>query len=196
MATMLTPTETAELVRRAGDGDEVAWNELVRLFMPVLWGTARRFRLNDGDAADVVQTTWLRLVQHLSSIEDPSRIGGWLVTTARREAIRVSNLRKQTVPTDDASLLDGADNTAPWTGQALLDSERNDVVKALFAQLAPRHQTFLTLLMADPALSYQEISQRLDMPIGSIGPTRARCLRKLVDLATEQGLELQLLAAQ
>lgn len=162
--------------------------------MPVLWGTARRFRLSDGDAGDVVQTTWLRLVQNIHKIEDPSRIGGWLVTTARREAMRVGALRKQTVPTADNSLLDGADAAMPMTAQRLLDEERDSVVRSLFSQLPDRHQTFLALLMAEPAVSYQEISRRMNMPIGSIGPTRARCLRKLAALATGQGIELAELA--
>ena len=190
----IDPAETADIVRRAAAGESAAWNRLVEIFMPVLRGTARRFRLSDGDAADVMQTTWLRLVQHIDRIEDPSRIGGWLVTTARREAMRVGAMRKQMIPTADVSLLDGADVAVPTTAQGLMDQERDAVVRGLVSQLSERQQTFLAMLMADPALSYQEISRRLAMPIGSIGPTRARCLRKLADLATGQGIELAELA--
>jgi RNA polymerase sigma factor (sigma-70 family) len=95
-----------DLVRCAGAGDFDAWNELVNRFAGMVWTVARRHRLNAADAADVSQTTWLRLVEQLNRIEHPERVGGWLATTARRESLRVLRLADRQVPTAQETFLD------------------------------------------------------------------------------------------
>src|SRR3954463_4911927 len=97
----ILPDEAAELVSRAAAGDSVAWGRLVSGFLPLIWSTVRQYRLTEPDAADVVQTAWLRLVQHLDRLDDPSRVAAWLVTTVRREALRVSRQANVMLATED-----------------------------------------------------------------------------------------------
>src|ERR1700675_1391580 len=100
------PVSVGDLVRSAGAGASDAWNELVNRFAGMVWSVARRHRLNASDAADVSQTTWLRLVEHLNRIEHPERVGGWLATTARRESLRVLRLADRQVPAAPDTFLD------------------------------------------------------------------------------------------
>jgi len=179
----LTAEETAELVNRARGGDPTAWEALVDAYSGVIWGVARGFRLRDADAGDVVQTTWLRLLEHVQRLNDPTRVGAWLATTARRECLRVVALTKRTaLAGDDERLLDGLDASLADIDARLLAEERRVEVREAMAQLPPRWRQLLVALMADPTPSYEDVSADLAIPIGSIGPTRGRALRRLNEL--------------
>src|SRR3954447_74561 len=166
--------DVSGLVRAAAGGDQGAWDALVARYVGLVWATARSYRLEDADASDVVQTTWLRLVEHLERLRDPSAVGSWLATTARNEALRVIRVRSREVATDDID--EPADESPP--DRALLAGERDVAARAAFAPLRDRSQALLRLLSMDEAPSYEEISAALDMPVGAIGPTRSRCLEQ------------------
>ncbi len=167
---------TSALLTAAASGDGVAWRAIVDRYGRLVWATVRGHRLSDADAADVVQTTWLRLVEHLGRIEDPERVGAWLVTTARRESLRVIATSARTIPTDDQS--DLVDLREKPEAQ-LLVHERDALLRQGLSAISDSCQTLLRVLAADPPPSYEEISAALDMPIGSIGPTRRRCMERL-----------------
>jgi RNA polymerase sigma factor (sigma-70 family) len=174
------PDSLTELVRAAAEGDQRAWNALVDRFSRLVWSVARQHRLSESDAGDVAQATWLRLVENLTTLREPEALGGWLATTARREALRVIKHGGRQIPTDVGAEIDLADDTAATDpDRFLIAGERQAAVREAFAALGEACRTLLTLLMADPPLSYGEISSTLGMPIGSIGPTRARCLDRL-----------------
>ena len=177
-------SEVAELVRAAAQGDQAAWNGLVDRYNGLVWSVARSHRLSTADASDVVQTTWLRLVEHLAGLQDPERVGAWLATTARREALRALRHAARQTPTEE--LPDAGTNE--HLGAALLAAERDQALWKAFGGLSERCQTLLRILVADPPPSYDEIGAALDMPIGSIGPTRARCLERLRGLAEGEGV--------
>jgi RNA polymerase sigma factor (sigma-70 family) len=165
------------LVRAAAAGDEGAWRELVEGFAGVVWAVTRTFGLDYMDAADVSQTTWLRLAEHLDRIQDPDRVGGWLVTTARREAMRVRARSARVVPVDDHA--DKPDERLDDLDAALIRDERGVALWTALQQTPEPCRSLLRVLLGDPAPSYEEVSLALDMPIGSIGPKRARCLAAL-----------------
>ncbi|CAN5424893.1 sigma-70 family RNA polymerase sigma factor [soil metagenome] len=173
---------TAALVARAGKGDQAAYEVLVDRFAGLVWSIARSHRLNAADAGDVSQTTWLRFVEHLDRIREPERLAGWLSTTARNESIAVLRRQGRSVPTGHD--LDDADETfladlGPAPDARLLGDERAVAVGKAFGGLPARCQELLRLLLHDPPISYEEIGATLDLPIGSIGPTRGRCLDRL-----------------
>ncbi|MFG1955679.1 RNA polymerase sigma factor [Micromonospora sp. NPDC048830] len=183
----MTDRSATSLVSAAAGGDESAWGELVRRYTPLVYSVIRSYDLSRADAADVNQTVWLRLVEHLARVRDPEALAAWLATTARRECYRLSRLGRRTQPFDPYDdALDAyhgfsraADSAAP--DEELLRAERRQALREGFAQLPPRCQALLALLTADPAPSYREIAERLGVPVGSIGPTQARCLRRLRD---------------
>jgi RNA polymerase sigma factor (sigma-70 family) len=165
------------LMRCARDGDEVAWGTIVDRFAGLVWATTRAHRLSSADAADVTQTTWLRLVEHLDRIQDPERVGAWLATTARHECLRLIRLHGRELPTDEADLFDApADDPLD---RRLLTRERDSALHRALATIGERCQSLLRLLASVESPSYEEIGAALGMPIGAIGPTRARCLEKL-----------------
>ena len=133
----------------------------------------------ESDAADVLQTTWMRLIEHIDRIEQPARVGSWLASTARNECLRHLAARKRIVLVQEDSEFDAADRHGPEVDEALLAEERTRDVRRAMAHLPKRWQRLMEMLMADPPISYAEISDRLELPIGSIGPTRVRCLAKL-----------------
>lgn len=182
----ITPEAAALLVGRVREGDSEAWNALVDGYAGLVWGIARNHRLSHGDAADVSQTTWLRLVENVERIEDPRRVGAWLATTARRECLRLLRLSGRTVLVNDERELDRRDPHEVPVDALMLQAEEAATVQAAFVQLPERCQQLLRLLMVDEAPSYDEVSAALDMPIGSIGPTRGRCLEKLRALIDQQ----------
>jgi RNA polymerase sigma factor (sigma-70 family) len=175
-----TFSATASLLARAAQGDQRAWDELVAEYSRLLWAVARSFRLDPADANDVVQTTWLRLVEHLDRIEDPRRLVGWLVTTTRREALRVVNRSRRERPAGEESTLDRADDGPPVDTALLLD-ERDRALWQAYGQLTEKCQVLLRVAVTHPE-AYEEISAALGMPVGSIGPTRRRCLIHLKKL--------------
>jgi RNA polymerase sigma factor (sigma-70 family) len=172
-------TDVAQLVRRAADGDMGAWERLVDQYARLIWSITGEFRLAESDAADVAQTTWLRLLEHIHRIEYPDRVGSWLAATARNECLRNLAAHKRVVLSQDDTELGDASAHEPEVDARLLADERAQVVRDALTRLPRRWQRLLELLMADPPASYAEISDQLDLPIGSIGPTRGRCLARL-----------------
>jgi RNA polymerase sigma factor (sigma-70 family) len=181
-----------ECVRLAQAGDPDAWSELVRTFQGLLRAVVASYRLSRADAADVVQTTWLRLAENLDRLQDPSRVGAWLATTARREALRSLRKLARELPAEhppepphrDASLVD----------RKVLQADRDAELWSAFARLPGRDQRLLRMLIADAQPSYEEIARTLAMPVGSIGPTRGRALERL-RRGLEQSEDLDDLAA-
>lgn len=167
----------AELVHAARAGDERGWNALVQQFGSMVWAIARAHHLGDADASDVSQATWLRLLEHLGQLKEPASVGAWLATTARRECLRVLRENKRRVLYGD----DAPDYESPDMSPdcAVLLSERDDALWRSVSRLRPSDQALLRLLMAEPPPAYEEIANALDMPIGSIGPTRQRALERL-----------------
>ncbi|HWC27009.1 MAG TPA: sigma-70 family RNA polymerase sigma factor [Solirubrobacteraceae bacterium] len=172
-------------MRAAAAGDQRAWHELVDEFGGLIWRVARAHRLSPTDAADVSQATWMRLVEHLDAVHDPARVGAWLVTVARRESI--ARLRaRQPLPVGDELPERPGDDAPPCA--ALLAQERDRALAAALADVPARDRMLLSMLMADPAPTYAEIGAALGMPIGSIGPTRARALERLRRVARRHGI--------
>jgi RNA polymerase sigma factor (sigma-70 family) len=177
------PREPAELVRDASRGDAGAWSALVDRFAPLVWSIARSYRLSQHDAADVSQTTWLRLAEHIHHVRQPERVGAWLATTAGRESLAVIRRGQRQVPSEESTLREALDDdySDEPAERTLRAAESVELWKA-FSALPARSQLVLRLLFADPQPSYQEIATLTGMPIGSIGPTRARCLQELRQL--------------
>jgi RNA polymerase sigma factor (sigma-70 family) len=169
--------EGADLLARLGQGDAAAWGEVVERYSSLIWAIARAHRLDASRAADVSQVTWLRLLEHVDEVRQPDRLGAWLATTARRECLRAIKLRQRDLLVGDDGELDQGDHASgAGPGDALLDAERNAALWRAFESLRPQCQRLLRVLLADPEPSYAEVSAALGMPMGSIGPTRARCL--------------------
>lgn len=175
----------AALVASAARGDEAAWAALVDRYTPLVLSVIRAHGLSRADAADVNQTVWLRLVEHLDRLAQPAALAGWLATTTRRECYRQLRIGRRTQPFDPyddsaeahAGVFLLVDSTAP--DEDLLRAERQQALREGFAQLPPRCRELLALMTAEPPVSYREIGERLRIPVGSIGPTQARCLQKL-----------------
>ena len=179
------PATVARIASAAATGDERAWNALVDEFGGLVWAIVRAHRLSEADGADVAQATWLALVEHLADLRDAERVGAWLATTARRECLRVLRASRRQVPTADDFPEEVED--VEVAGELMLE-QRDAALWRAFDRLPARDQALLRLLVADPQPSYQEISAALDMPIGSIGPTRARSLERLRAELARDGL--------
>jgi RNA polymerase sigma factor (sigma-70 family) len=161
----------------AAAGDERAWDAILDRFGSMIWAVARAHRLCDADAADVTQATWTALLTHLDQLNDPDRVGAWLATTARRECLRLLGQARSVVPCGDE--LPEPEAQQPHPAEELLVEQRNAALWRSVRRLRGSDQALLRLLMADPAPSYEEISAALELPVGSIGPTRARALERL-----------------
>src|ERR1700759_1587527 len=172
-------SDVATLVRRAADGDRMAWEGLVSQYERLIWSITVEFKLVESDAADVAQTTWLRLLEHIDRIQHPDRVGSWLAATARNECLRNLAARKRVVLGHDDAELNSAVASVPEVDERILANERDQVVRDALSRLPRRWQRLLEMLMADPPVSYAEISDQLGVPVGSIGPTRGRCLDRL-----------------
>ena len=168
-----------ELFRAAQHGDTAAWEALVERVGPRVFAVARSFRLSWADAQDVYQISWYRLVTHMDGIREPERVSAWLASTARNESLRVLKRNGRQVPTGEDEEFEGADPLAPEPDARLLATERQKSVWEALAQLPSHCQRLLRMFMTDPPPTYDEITAALDMPLGSIGPTRRRCLDKL-----------------
>jgi len=177
-----------ELVAAAVTGNRAAWDTLVQRFAPLITSVTRRFGLSPSDADDVRQTVWLRLVEHLANLREPRALPGWIATTARREALRILSARRRVDVVDPQTdpRLGAVTTDAPDAN--LLQAERRQAVHAGLAELRAPHRDLLQLTVVDTDITYRQISQRLGIPIGSIGPTRARCLRKLRNTAPLQAI--------
>jgi RNA polymerase sigma factor (sigma-70 family) len=183
--TRLSAEHVTRLVGAAAGGDERAWNALVAEFGGLIWAVARAHRLRDADALEVSQATWLRLLEHLGKLKEPARLGAWLATTARRECLRVLRENERCVLYGD----DAAEHVSPDMSpdDVALHGERDEALWWSFSRLRSSDQALLRLLMAEPRPPYGEIAAALDMPIGSIGPTRQRALERLRDELRRQG---------
>lgn len=177
--------EIANLVLAAKAGDKARWDTLVDHFNGLIWAVARAHRLGDADAADVVQLTWLRLVERLDQLHNPASVGGWLATTARRECLRILNADKRRVLIGDDIV--EQESLAPPPEESLLKKERHQAIRRALSQLPEWDEALLRLLTAEPSLRYEEISAALCIPIGSIGPTRQRALQRLREALETQG---------
>jgi RNA polymerase sigma factor (sigma-70 family) len=171
--------DARQLIRRAAEGDRGAWERLVDKYARLIWAITRDFKLSESDASDVAQATWLRLLEHIDRIEYPDRVGSWIAATARNECLRSLAARKRVVLAHDEVTFDGVASSDAELDESLLAVERAEVVREAVSQLPRRWQHLMELLMADPPASYAEISDQLDLPVGSIGPTRRRCLARL-----------------
>jgi RNA polymerase sigma factor (sigma-70 family) len=176
---MLEPAELDDLVARARAGDQASWNALVDRFLPLVNSVVVRFRLSAADGDDVNQTVWLRLVEHLGDLREPRALPGWLATTARNEALRVIRLRGRSTPVDPQGYVLDQVNEQPDLDDDLIRDERARAFRAALQELPAGRRELLELLLTDPPISYDEISAKLGIPKGSIGPTRARALEQL-----------------
>lgn len=171
--------DVTRLMRRAADGDTRAWEGLIDKYGRLIWSITRDFKLRESDAADVFQTTWMRLVEHIDRIEHADRVGSWLAATARNECLRCLASHKRLVLAAEDMDFDRPDGHSPEVDEALLAGERARTVREALTHLPHRWQRLMNMLMADPPASYTQISDELGLPVGSIGPTRGRCLARL-----------------
>jgi RNA polymerase sigma factor (sigma-70 family) len=177
-AQMYDDPAVVALVAAARDGDRDAWDQIVERYAPLVWSICRRLRLSRADADDVGQNLWLKLFEHLGDIRDPAALPGWLARTTQNECLRVFRAASHQA----SGVLDF--DVAVDGGYDLIDQELERAryhlaLRDALAQLRPRCRELLTMLFDESRPSYREIGSRLDMKIGSIGPTRERCLAEL-----------------
>ena len=169
-----------DLVSRARNGDKQAWDVLVERYAPLIWSICRRYEVRGADAEDVGQSVWLHLVDHLDTLRDPAALPGWLATTARRECARVVRAARGRHDAGQAPDAETAcDEQVATAEEELLAAEQHAALRGALSGLPPFCQQLIALLIEDPPVPYVEISARLGIPVGSIGPTRRRCLAKL-----------------
>jgi RNA polymerase sigma factor (sigma-70 family) len=171
-------TRIAALVSALRQGSDDALGQIVTEFSPLLWHVARAAGLSSSDAEDVLQTVWMRLLEHLEEIRTPTALAGWLVVTTRREAWRVRAAERRQIPADQESLAELPDTAPGSEEQVMLDDERRTLWAAI-RQLSPQCQELLRIIAFVPRPDYAAVAAELGMKIGSIGPTRGRCLAKL-----------------
>ena len=180
--------DLALLVSKAAGGDQAAWNEIVDRFGARVWTICRSYRLGPADAADVFQQTWLRVLENLESLRDPARLGGWIKTTCRHEVLAALRRAKRARPVGDPGLLDRTADPAGDPDRRVLVAARDAELWTAFHRLSRRCQDVLRVLVVeaeDRRPSYEQASAALDVPIGSLGPTRGRCLEQLRRFLTE-----------
>jgi RNA polymerase sigma factor (sigma-70 family) len=179
----------ATLVHAAGDGNQEAWAELVRRFGGMIASVGRRYGLSQADIGELQQTTWLRLVENIHRLKQPERVGGWLATTASRQSLQLAKRSSRYSSGADHVLANLPDTSQPFDLELAPDSAECRALQRAWDQLKPRCRNLLSLLMTEEGVvGYKELSQLLDMPIGSIGPTRARCLEHLRHLLADEGI--------
>ena len=181
----MTDQDTAELVRRAAAGDELAWRQLIDGLGPLLRRVSSAYRLGEAEAADAVATAWLKLVENIGSLRDGSAVPGWLITTLRRECLARARARSHEWSVADFAGVDEPVDVVDFD-RWLLHTDRQRMVHRAPMELSERQRQLIGMLVADPTPSYAAISAHLAMPIGSIGPTRGRLLDKLRDAISEQ----------
>ena len=177
---MRNDPQVIDLVTQARNGDRSAWDALVDRYSPLIWSICRRLQLDRTDAEDVYQAVWLRLVEQLDNLREPAALPGWLATTTQRECYRVRRARCRVTAGEQGPDVENVpDEQAPRAEDELLRAERYAALREAFLDLSPSYQQLLTLLVADPPIPYAEISARLGIAVGSIGPFRGRCLDRL-----------------
>ena len=186
-ASAATTSGVIDLLLWAGDGDPAAWGEIVRRYGELLFWKVRSFRLQDADAHDAVQATWLRLAENWRSVQHPERLDGWLATVASRECLRILRQAKR-APTPTDTVADDVADPSVGPEQHVVDADTVQAVWNLVAELPPRQRILLRALFTDHPRPYAEVAHITGLPIGSIGPTRARALEQLRRTADERGL--------
>ena len=176
IAVMRDDPAVVELVHRARGGDRAAWDQVVDRYSGLVWSICRRHELSGADADDVGATVWLRLVERLDTIVEPAALPGWIAPTARRECLQLLRVRNRHVPVDDERL---PDQLGPASDEWLLEQEQQAALRVALARLSERCRLLLSMLFADPPVPYSEISSKLGLAVGSIGPSRQRCLKDL-----------------
>jgi RNA polymerase sigma factor (sigma-70 family) len=171
----------AQLVDACRAGDQAAWGRLITRYRPIVWTVARSHGLRPADCEDVCQVTWLRVIENIGALNDPARLGAWIVTTARREALKVSGNGVKYHLVDDLSEFTHETGHQATPEETVLNRAEGDLARLAFRHLPAQHQALLGLLLRDPPMSYDAISAALAMPRGSIGPTRNRILRQARD---------------
>lgn len=166
---------------RARNGETAALSEIVKELNPLLWHVARSEGLGAEESADVVQTSWLELVRRLHEIRSPQALTSWLVTTTRREAWRVREISRRKVPEGEARL-DSVPDPGPGPGERLLADERAQMLWNHVQRLPERCRKLLRIVAHVARPDYAAVAEALGMPVGSIGPTRGRCLAKLREM--------------
>jgi RNA polymerase sigma factor (sigma-70 family) len=177
---MRDDSSVTALVTRVVDGDQEAWNEIIERYAPLVWSICARYRLERQDKDDVGQTVWLLLVENIGGLREPAALPGWLATTTRNECLRILRSARRNdfdgLPADDQM---PADADAQMIEQELIKAERNVALRAAFAELPPNCYELLSMLISDPPPAYAHVSEKLGMRVGSIGPTRSRCIDRL-----------------
>jgi RNA polymerase sigma factor (sigma-70 family) len=177
---MRNDPQVIDLVTQARNGDRSAWDALVDRYSTLIWSICRRLQLDRTDAEDVYQAVWLRLVEQLDNLREPAALPGWLATTTQRECYRVRRAGcRSAVGQQGPDVENVPDEQTPRAEDELLKAERYAALREAFLDLSPSYQQLLTLLVADPPIPYAEISARLGIAVGSIGPFRGRCLDRL-----------------
>jgi RNA polymerase sigma factor (sigma-70 family) len=169
--------ELEAMVLAAARGDAAGWSALMERFTARIRGVASLHRLPPADVDDVVQTTWLRLLEHIDSVREPSAVGAWLETTARRESLRVIGRARRELPTEGP--LRDEEVAEPVAERLVVEAERRTALASSVERLSPAQQRLIRAVLAHPTLGYAELADTLGRPIGSIGPTRARSLAQL-----------------
>ena len=182
--TSFDPGEIPALLAAARQGDRDAWDEIVRRYEGLVTATVRSFRLQDADAADAEQRTWLRLVEHHRGVHDPEHLGGWLTTTATRECLAILRAHRCVVDLADVDMLAAPDDLE----QQVIDAEEAARLWNVVTLLPPRGRAVVTALFTDEKVPYAEVARVTGIPVGSLGPTRARVLRQLRRLLEETPL--------
>jgi RNA polymerase sigma factor (sigma-70 family) len=179
--------QLVDLVRASAAGDQAAFESLVTRFDRLLRGVTRSYGLSSWDADDVIQATWLQFLQHGRTLREPAAVSGWLATTARRQSLRMLQRHVREHLTDDPARGEAAEGAKP--DDELLAAERRELLHDALAELPPRHKSLMRVLVTQPELSYEDVGRLLAMPIGSIGPTRARSLDRLRQSTKLQALQ-------
>ncbi len=174
-------------VRAGAAGHPAAIERLVVRFDRVLRSVTRSYRLSSWDADDVIQSTWLQFMQHGRELREPAALSGWLVTTARRSSLRLLQRHVREQLMDDPGCSTAGDHAEPE--RELLAAERREALHGALAELPDRHRNLMSMLVTSPDLSYEDVGRRLAMPVGSIGPTRARSLDRLRRSSRLQALQ-------
>jgi RNA polymerase sigma factor (sigma-70 family) len=179
--------DTRHILSDAQSGAAGAADRFVRQFERLVWWTVRSFRLPESDAEDVVQNTWLRAFEHLGDVRDPERVSSWLVTIARRECLKLMRTGKREVPGLDQQA-ETRDERSPHPEKAALDARMNDLLWQHVNSLPASSRALVVALSSNEAPAYAEFARSHNIPIGSIGPTRMRSLRKLRSSLERAGL--------
>ena len=181
---------TRDIIWAAQSGAPGAADRFVHEFERLVWWTVRSFRLPESDAEDVVQNTWLRAFEHLDEVRDPERVSSWLVTIARRECLKLMRTGRREVPGLEQQA-EQRDERSPHPENAALDSRMNDLLWQHVNSLPGPSRDLVVALSSNDAPAYAELARCKGIPIGSIGPTRMRSLRKLRVSLERAGLGAQ-----